>query len=59
MRNLRGILCLGRIAHDSVVKTLGEKQKARPFGHGAAHEIGGLTLYDTTIARATTPILRF
>ena len=47
MPNLRGILCLGRIAHESVVKTLGEKQKARPFGHGAAHEIGGLTLYDS------------
>jgi uracil-DNA glycosylase family 4 len=49
MPNLRAILCLGRIAHDSAVKTLGEKAKACPFGHGAAHRVEkrGLTLYDS------------
>ncbi len=49
MPNLRAILCLGRVAHDSAVKLLGEKAKARPFAHGAAHfiESCSLTLYDS------------
>ncbi len=48
MANLRAILCLGRISHDSAVKTLGLKARAAPFGHGAAHAVpGGLTLYDS------------
>jgi uracil-DNA glycosylase family 4 len=48
MKNLRGLLCLGRIAHDSVVRTLGLKAKQAPFGHGAAHLApGGLALYDS------------
>ncbi len=48
MPNLRALLCLGRVAHDSVLKLLGEKAKSRPFGHGATHELArGLTLYDS------------
>jgi uracil-DNA glycosylase family 4 len=49
MPRLRAILCLGRIAHDSTVRTLGEKLKSLPFGHGAAHRLParGLTLYDS------------
>jgi uracil-DNA glycosylase family 4 len=49
MPGLRALLCLGRIAHDSAVKLLGEKAKGRPFAHGAAHKIEsrGLTLYDS------------
>ncbi len=49
MKNLRAILCLGRIAHDSAVRTLGEKLKSHPFAHGAAHRVSarGLTLYDS------------
>lgn len=49
MPNLRAILCLGRVAHDSALKLLGEKARARPFTHGAAHLIEGrgLTLYDS------------
>jgi uracil-DNA glycosylase family 4 len=50
MPELRGILCLGRISHDSAVKALGEKAKALPFAHGAAHLVAsqpGLTLYDS------------
>ncbi|MFD0987362.1 uracil-DNA glycosylase [Methyloligella solikamskensis] len=45
--NLRMILALGRIAHDSVVRTLGLKLKEAPFGHGAVHEVAGLTLVDS------------
>ncbi|XSG82563.1 MAG: uracil-DNA glycosylase [Methyloligella sp. ZOD6] len=41
------ILALGRIAHDSVVRTLGLKLKDAPFGHGAVHNVDGLTLVDS------------
>lgn len=41
---LRAILALGKIAHDSVVKALGLKLKDLPFGHGARHDTGHLTL---------------
>ena len=44
---LRVILALGRIAHDSVVRTLGLKLKDAPFGHGAVHELDELTLVDS------------
>jgi uracil-DNA glycosylase len=49
MPKLRALLCLGRIAHDSALKTLGVKSKSCPFGHGAAHPLAehGLTLYDS------------
>jgi uracil-DNA glycosylase family 4 len=52
MPNLKAMLALGRIAHDSVVRTLGLKLKEAPFGHGAMHEVGAMTeralrLYDS------------
>ncbi len=48
MPNLQAMLALGRIAHDSVVRTLGLKLKDAPFGHGARHDLGGgLRLYDS------------
>src|SRR5208283_3697436 len=49
MRNLRALLCLGRIAHDSALKALGVMATSCPFGHGAAHRLPerGLTLYDS------------
>lgn len=37
--DLRAILCLGRIAHESTLKTLGVRQKDAPFVHGARHEL--------------------
>lgn len=46
--DLTAILALGRIAHDSVLTTLGKKRVAYPFAHGAAHAMGaGLTLFDS------------
>ncbi|MEO0818980.1 MAG: uracil-DNA glycosylase [Pseudomonadota bacterium] len=42
---LSRIVTLGRIAHDSTVRALGEKPKAHPFGHGAESRIGGIGLY--------------
>ncbi len=39
MVNLRAILCLGRISHESTIAALGLKQKDYTFGHGVAHAI--------------------
>jgi uracil-DNA glycosylase family 4 len=47
MPNLRAIVVLGRIAHDSTLKALGIRSAAAPFGHGAVHPAGTRTLYDT------------
>jgi uracil-DNA glycosylase family 4 len=47
MPRLRAIVALGRIAHDSTLKALGLRATAAPFGHGAMHPAGGVTLYDS------------
>jgi uracil-DNA glycosylase family 4 len=48
---LRAILVLGRIAHDSVVRALGEPLARFPFGHGREHLVsrpeGRLALFDS------------
>ncbi|MEM7565808.1 MAG: uracil-DNA glycosylase [Pseudomonadota bacterium] len=51
MPRLEAILCLGRISHDAVVRTLQRPLASLPFQHGAAWELddrhAGLTLYDS------------
>ena len=47
MPRLRAIVALGRVAHDSLVKTLGLRAVSTPFAHGAAHQAGILRLYDS------------
>ena len=47
MPNLRAILPLGRIAHDTVLKILKLRSAAAPFGHGAVHDAGRLKIYDS------------
>jgi uracil-DNA glycosylase family 4 len=47
MPNLRAILALGRIAHDTVLKPLTLKASQAPFGHGAVHQAGAFKLYDS------------
>jgi uracil-DNA glycosylase family 4 len=47
MPSLHAIVALGRVAHDSVVKTLGLRAVSTPFAHGAAHQAGTLRLYDS------------
>ena len=47
MPNLRAIIALGRIAHDTVLKPLKLKGSQAPFGHGAVHQAGGIRLYDS------------
>jgi uracil-DNA glycosylase family 4 len=47
MPRLRAIVALGRIAHDSTVKALGLRSTTAPFAHGAMHQAGTVTLYDS------------
>ena len=44
MPEARVILALGKIAHDSVLKTLGARIAAHPFGHETQYSIGRFTL---------------
>jgi len=47
MPNLRAILTLGKIAHDSTIRTLGERVAAHPFGHNARTEAGSYTVFSS------------
>ena len=44
MKNLRAILVMGAIAHDSVASALKLKKKDHKFAHGARHEAHGLVI---------------
>ena len=44
MKNLKVILALGKIAHDSVLKTLDQRIAAHPFKHGGAYDFGKIKL---------------
>lgn len=39
MPHLRAIVALGRISHESVVRTFGQRLSAAPFAHGARHKL--------------------
>lgn len=62
LKNLKVILCLGLVAHNSVVKMLGGKVSAHKFGHGTVCDIGGIKVidsyhcsrYNTNTGRLTT-----
>jgi uracil-DNA glycosylase family 4 len=46
--NLRSLLAIGRIAHDSILDTFALKKRDFPFAHGARHALpNGLVLFDT------------
>jgi uracil-DNA glycosylase family 4 len=46
--DLRAVLALGAIAHDSVLAALGQRRAAFPFAHGALHLLpGGRVLADS------------
>ena len=47
MPKLRALVALGRIAHDSVVTTLGVKKSAAPFKHGGRNDLNGLALFSS------------
>jgi uracil-DNA glycosylase family 4 len=44
---LWGIVALGRIAHESVLRALGHNPKDFPFAHGAVHHCKEIVLYDS------------
>jgi len=46
--HLRIVLALGKVAHDSVVRTLGLRLATLPFAHGAVHDLpNGRQLFDS------------
>lgn len=47
MPRLRAIVMLGRVAHDSTLKTLGIRAPDAPFAHGAEHQAGSIRLFDS------------
>ena len=66
MPRLTAILALGKIAHDSVVTTLGGKPSRITFRHAGRHPIAGVTLfgsyhcsrYNTNTGRLTPAMFR-
>lgn len=44
---LKAIVALGRIAHETTLRTLGGRLAAFPFAHGAVHALDGIRLYDS------------
>jgi uracil-DNA glycosylase len=47
LSRLCAVLALGRVAHDSALVALGGKRSAFAFGHGRAHALGRITLFDS------------
>ncbi|WP_374764956.1 uracil-DNA glycosylase [Yunchengibacter salinarum] len=47
MPHLTTLLALGRIAHETLIRALGLRQKDYPFGHNARHDLGAVTLVDS------------
>jgi uracil-DNA glycosylase family 4 len=61
---LAAVVCLGRISHETLVRTLSGRLAAHPFAHGARHSLGGLAIFDsyhcsrynTNTGRLTAPM---
>ncbi len=45
--NLKAIVTLGSISHQSAVRALGGRVAAHPFGHGAETDLGGLRVFSS------------
>jgi uracil-DNA glycosylase len=45
MPNLRAIVTLGRISHETTVKALNGKRADAPFTHGSAASVGPVTIF--------------
>jgi uracil-DNA glycosylase len=45
MENLRAIVTLGRISHESTLAALDHRRMAAPFSHGASHAVGRLQVF--------------
>ena len=47
MPKLAAVVALGQIAHNEVLKALGERRAAFPFKHGAVHSLARCALADS------------
>jgi uracil-DNA glycosylase family 4 len=47
MSNLRAIVALGRVAHETVVRAQSARRRDHPFLHGGSRAMGGITLFDS------------
>ncbi len=45
--NLRAVVCLGRIAHDTLIRGLSLRLAAHPFAHQAQHETPKFRIFDS------------
>jgi uracil-DNA glycosylase len=45
MQELRAIVTLGRISHESTLAALNHRRAAAPFGHGTSHDVGKLKIF--------------
>lgn len=65
-KNLRAVVTLGTIAHQSTVRALNSPVSRHPFGHGKVTDINGLRIfssyhcsrYNTNTGRLTDPMFR-
>ena len=61
---LKVLLCLGKVSHDSTVRTLGGKVTQEKFSHGSEYDLGGYTVlssyhcsrYNMNTGRLTEPM---
>jgi uracil-DNA glycosylase len=47
MKNLRAIVALGHVAHNSVVTAMAAKKSAAPFKHGQRNALGQIDLFSS------------
>ncbi len=47
MPDLKAVLTLGKIAHETTVRAFGERIAAHPFRHGSATRIGAVTVFSS------------
>jgi uracil-DNA glycosylase family 4 len=45
--NLKAIVTLGKIAHESTIRALDKRPSAHPFGHGARTAINGIEIFSS------------
>ena len=45
MQDLRAVVTLGRISHESTLAALDQRRSAAPFSHGTCHDIGRLRIF--------------
>jgi uracil-DNA glycosylase family 4 len=47
MPNLKAILALGRVAHETTITALGARRATAPFAHGAEHAVSDYAVFDS------------